>query len=517
MSEASPTPVVGVRVDRDGIHFSPGTTLPGSLDVQVEGHRVCSVAPQRAAPGGDGHRSVPWPSGLLGFLEGSAQVVIVEHTSGRVVHAAHIAFTTARRRVAVVDDEGHPIAFDKWGQPGRAFESEDPGAGARLATMVAALIADVSASTGTPAFAAYGTLLGAVRAGRLIGHDFDADVAVLGSSWHPADVALDSFRLQRQLAARGWQTHRPCDSMYQVRASVSAEKGLPYIDVFPAYLREGVFEIPPLCHGPLEQDQVEPVGHVTLEGIDLPSPADPEAVLALTYGPSWRTPDPAFRFEMDREYQRRMHGWMGNHLARPGRWRRWHRENESADAEPSDFAVWVADRLRPGTTVLDVCCGTGADTTFLAEHTGSAVGLDFATEAVVAASRAGDATFHDVTVYDLRALLARTLTTAQRPGPKALYCRLGLDALGDSGRSNLLLACRTLLLGGGRSYFEVRARRGNPFRRNRRAPWNAVVDLDALLLDLHDRGGVVVEQETVPGPEPVWGAPTDLVRLVAQW
>ncbi len=108
-------------------------------------------------------------------------------------------------------------------------------------------------------------------------------------------------------------------------------------------------------------------------------------------------------------------------------------------------------------------------------------------------------------------------STAQRPGPKALCCRLGLDALGDSGRTNLLLACRTLLLGGGRSYFEVRARRENPFSRARRAPWNALVDLDALLQDVRDRGGVVVEQETVPGPDPLWGAPTDLVRLATQW
>lgn len=519
--------MTGAWVDRSGIHFAGGDVLPASMDVLLEGHRVCSVDPARSRTAQDGTRWLPWPAGLVGFLEGSAHIVLREHVSGRVVMDEDVVLSPAAGRVSVVDAEGHPLAFDKWGQPGRAFENADAESGTRLATAAAALLREVDDILGVPSFVAYGTLLGAVRTGHLIGHDFDADIAYLGNGWHPADVAHTSFRLQRSLAERGWDTHRPCDSMYQVRASSPGRADLPYIDIFPAYRHDGVFEIPPLCRGALEPEQLTPLREVELEGVALPAPADSEAVLACTYGPRWRTPDPAFRFEMSEDYERRMHGWMGNHVARPGRWRRWYREGPGSTESPSDFASWVVERLAPGTSVLDVCCGAGADTLALARHTGHAVGVDFATEALEAAvtaasgpSTAGPAPeveFHDVTVYDLRALLARTLGVAVRPGPKALYSRLGIDALGDSGRANLLLACRTLLRGGGRSYFEVRLRRGNPFPRARRAPWNAVVDVDLLLDEIAARGGTIEEQETVPGPEPERGASTSLLRLVARW
>lgn len=244
----------------------------------------------------------------------------------------------------------------------------------------------------------------------------------------------------------------------------------------------------------------------------------------MTYGSSWRVPDPAFEFELPADFRRQIAGWMGNHLARPGRWRRWHRELAGgvADAGPSSFAGWVAPRLDSGTLVLDVCCGQGSDTIALARRTGRAIGLDYADEALQSARRnaaalGSSAIFHDCTLYDLRATLGRTLEAAAQPGPKALYGRLALDALGDSGRRNVLLAARTLLRGGGRSYFAVRVRRGNPFETMPRAPWAGVVPAAALREEITAHGGTVEVDQTAAGPIPLDGRRTRLGRLVVRW
>ena len=58
---------------------------------------------------------------------------------------------------------------------------------------------------GIDAFPAYGTLLGAVREGRLIGHDSDADLGYVSEHTHPVDVVRESFRLQRALADMGYR------------------------------------------------------------------------------------------------------------------------------------------------------------------------------------------------------------------------------------------------------------------------------------------------------------------------
>lgn len=513
-----------IEVDGAGIAYH-GSQPPvlGPLDVLFDEARVCSVAPERARASRPGVWHSPWPPGLLRYLVGSSRVRLRVHTTGQDVFDEEVCFTEDPDRVAVVDEEGLPLAFDKWDQPGRAFEASHPAAVEELVNSARELLSDLTDGLGLPAFIAYGTLLGAVRDGRVIGHDFDADVAYVSDHTHPADVARQSFWLQRRLVELGWRTERPCDSMYQVRVSRGGAQA-PYLDIFPSYFRDGQFEVPPLARGPLRREQLLPLRPVVIEGVPLAAPADPEAVLALTYGESWRVPDPAFRFEVPPDHARRMSGVMGNHLARPGRWRRWYREDPEVVDSVSDFGRWVSDQLDVGTQVLDLGCGTGADTVALASRTGCAWGLDYAAEALaVGRSRAAEvgapAEFQHTTLYDLRAVLGQALGLTQASeAPPALYARLTLDALGPSGRTNLLLAARAMLRGrGGRAYFEVRTRPGNPFAQRRRAPWAGVVDVEELRADLTARGGTVVHLESVPGPSPQWGAATELSRLVVQW
>ena len=49
---------------------------------------------------------------------------------------------------------------------------------------------------------------GAVREGRLIGHDSDADLGYVSEHTHPVDVVRESFDLQRSLADMGYSISR---------------------------------------------------------------------------------------------------------------------------------------------------------------------------------------------------------------------------------------------------------------------------------------------------------------------
>ena len=69
---------------------------------------------------------------------------------------------------------------------------------------------------GIDAFPAYGTLLGAVRGGKLIGHDSDADLGYVSEHTHPVDVVRESFRLQRALADMGYRITRYSGAAFKV-------------------------------------------------------------------------------------------------------------------------------------------------------------------------------------------------------------------------------------------------------------------------------------------------------------
>lgn len=506
-------------VDAAGIRVASG--LVTALDVFFDGRRVCSVLPTRGELSPDGSHLVAWPRALRACLHGVANVMLREHASGVVVYAGAVRFDDRDERVSVVDESGMPAAVDKWGHLGRSFES---GAGAdagALAEQLKQLLRDMN-EAGVTAFVAYGTLLGAVRRGHVIGHDFDADVAYFSRHTHPADIALESFALQRLLIQRGWETRRARDSMFTVRiqSSSGAVRG---VDVFVAYFFDGTFNLDRWVQGELRPDQIVPLSTVKLEGVALPAPADPESLLELTYGPTWRVPNPTFKFEADPTQARRITGWMTSHRVWWGRWDRWHRDAARAQSPgPSSFAEWVADRLEPETVVLDVGCGRGQDTMLFAQQCRRAVGLDFADQVIESARLAATASgstaiFHPASVYDLRVALGHACALATEKGAKVLYARLTLDALAPRGRRNLWLMARTLLHGGGRAFLEFRDGPGRPPGALATAPWFERVNADLVRHEIAARGGVVEIDQTLPGDTTTTPRTAALRRLVAHW
>ncbi|MGZ4442868.1 MAG: hypothetical protein ACXVXC_06890 [Nocardioidaceae bacterium] len=453
-----------VRADTSGFWMPRGSEEV--LDVYFGDQRVFAVAPDTLVEDGTGVR-VAWPERLVRHLDGRAELRVVEHLTGTEVYAGPLALGESPGPIDFTDSQGRPLAIDKFGVAVRMFDSLDDAVAIALAEKVAALARDVDAF-GVCAFLAYGSLLGAVRDGHVISHDTDADIAYLSRFTHPADVAMESFALERYLTARGWEIGR--DRIGRVWADFEDAAGDDrHIDIFVGTVTDGHFFLDRVVEADLDRSAFEPQSTVTLEGVKILAPADPHALLEATYGPTYLTPDPAFAFDNPLSRERTSRALMGNYRFRRGAWvvhLRPQSEDRSA-RKPSRFARWVArqerDRGSAAYTLVDLGCGASTDAIWAARHGHPSIGVDFAwpmlrTLAGIARRAGLDARFWDVSFHDLRAVVAATAALAGTSGPRVLTCRHVVDVLDIEGRENLWLLARGALRDGGRMYLQWRTR-----------------------------------------------------------
>jgi SAM-dependent methyltransferase len=85
---------------------------------------------------------------------------------------------------------------------------------------------------------------------------------------------------------------------------------------------------------------------------------------------------------------------------------------------PSEFAQWLVDNVTfdPAASMVDLCCGNGRDTYWLAQAVASIIGVDYAAEPLPQAN----ATFVKASLQDF---------ITQQPAPLYVYCRFGLHAV----------------------------------------------------------------------------------------
>jgi SAM-dependent methyltransferase len=455
---------------------STGFWLPAPpakvLDVHLAGHRAFSIAPEIVRVDHSG-AFVPWPPRLQPYVDGHADLRVVEHLTGVTVLQGPIQVGTEDRRIEFLDSEGRPLAIDKFGNAVRTFDDLDQDGATAFARAVAALTRDVDAF-GVCAFLAYGSLLGAVRDGHVIGHDTDADIAYLSNHTHPGDIALESFALERFLQARGWRTQR--ERVGLVHALVEDAAGdHRQIDIFVAIITDDHLFLDRVVEAQLDRSAFEPQSTVLLEGVEVLAPADPHALLEATYGPDYLTPDPAFRFDNPVSRERSSRALLGNYRFRRPHWVRYlSAESENRPPGPTDFARWARQQERRygggGRTWVDLGCGTSTDAIWAARQQYVGIGIDFAAPALrrlagSARSAGVDARFWYVSFHDLRTVLAAGAAMATTPSPRVVTCRLVVDVLDREGRSNLWLLARAALLGGGRMYLQFRTR-GTPADRD---------------------------------------------------
>ncbi|GAB2469960.1 hypothetical protein GCM10027265_18820 [Jatrophihabitans fulvus] len=436
-----------------------------AVDVELNGQRVWSFNPRRDATKDGELWLTEWPKPLRPHLKGRAHVVLREHVSRRVLAEHDATFGDAEKTLAVVDAEGHPLSIDKIGRLGRNFDERDPAIVTGLLDATEKVLTLLSEQSDVTPFVAFGALLGAIRDGKLIGHDVDIDLGYLSKHTHPVDVARESFGLERIFRRAGWDTVRFSAADFKVIAPDIP--GVPdaarYIDIFGGFVADGTFYLMPNVAVPVGDVSILPLGQITLEGRTLPGPADPESLLLATYGPGWVTPDPAFKYKTPRSTVRRMDAWMRNGIANRSHWFPFYNsaKSKSVPTEPSAFARTVAEAEKPGTLILDIGCGTGRDSIWFSKNGFDAIGMDYAPSAVRSATEAAEAqgasaTFKVLNLLDMRQVLGRGAVAAHDPRDKAVYGRFLLHALTPEGRRNLWRFGGLALAGGGRFHLEFR-------------------------------------------------------------
>ena len=523
------TDVSGVRVDDDGITARSVDEVV--LDVVFDGRRIWSFWLQRdGRPSGSSY-VVTWPSALRRFLHGTTRLQLVEHVSGAVAYDEEVRLGVGDDRIAVVNERGLPLGIDKSLRLAQTFDTRSAEHVAPLLDSIEEVLAALR-KAGIDAFPAYGTLLGAVREGRLIGHDSDADLGYVSEHTHPVDVVRESFRLQRALADMGYQISRYSGAAFKVDV-LEADGSVRGLDVFGGFLADGYLHLMGEIRTPFRHEWIFPLGTTTLEGRELPAPANTDEFLTATYGPQWRVPDPAYKFETPASTHRRLNGWFRGTRVKRENWDRTYSRLPSTPpvVEPSDFALWVRDQEGGvPSRVVDIGCGRGVDDLWLARQGASVIGLDYALRgsaaiAGLAADEEVDLDFRSMNLCELRSVLTESARIAQLPGRTVVTARHVADATDKVGRGYLWRACEMMLRGGGRLYLEILLGRGadDPFARDEHLH---VLAMGRVVDELEARGAVVVHRHRLrprrhlqkPKQESPDASPGHRIgRLVVEW
>jgi len=513
-----------VQVDDDGIVASSRTEIV--VDVLFDGRRIWSFWLHRDGQRRNGASFVAWPGALRRFLNGTTTLSLVEHVSGDVLFEQEVTLgdAAAGTRIAVVTEEGQPLGLDKSNRLSQTFDTRSDEHVAPLLDSIEVVLGALKAA-GVDAFPAYGTLLGAVRGGKLIGHDSDADLGYVSEYTHPVDVARESFRLQRSLADAGFQISRYSGAAFKVDV-VEGDGTIRGLDVFGGFLHDGNLVLMGEIRTPFKREWVFPLGTTTLEGRTLPAPADTDRFLTATYGPSWRVPDPAYHFETPRSTHRRLNGWFRGTRVNRAEWdRHWSAaERKGApDLEPSALARWMRDRETDLGTVIDVGCGRGADVLWLASEGVPSTGLDYsprgyATVDKLAHERGLEAAFRPFNLLELRQVLGWGAHLASQPGPRTVLARHVADATDSVGRSHLWRFCEMVLREGGCLYLEFLLPGGGA--KFARQNFLRGLDPELVISELEARGASVVHREELTSNKQPATPESDgrrICRMVVQW
>jgi SAM-dependent methyltransferase len=511
--------LTSVTITDEGLALRGEGDFP--IDVMFDDRRIFSFWLQRDTEARGGDVVHPWPPVLTRFLDGTTELTLVDHVSGTPLHVETVRLGSGSGRIAVEDAQGNPMGLDKSMRLSRLFTSRSAEHLEPLLDAIGSVLGALE-EAGVKPFLAYGTLLGAVRDGTFIGHDSDADLAYVSAHEHPVDAVLESFRLHRRLLAMGYEIVRHSGLAFKVivRESDGSPRGL---DVFGGLMRDGTLYLMGEVGHPFSRDWLEPRSEVTLAGRVFPAPRAPEHLLEAMYGPGWRVPDPAYKFETPRTARLRLTGWFrGTRVGLDARWERFQRTGGHVpDREPSELVKWMLEREPEVRTAVDVGCGSGRDVLWLARRGVESWGLDYFPRDFRGADRRAvkkglPASFEWMNLDELRSVLVMGATLSRKPGPRVVLARHVLEATDGTGRENLLRLAKMVTRGSGRLYLQMRS--SDPESRRAGLPPLALGRFRAQVEGL---GGTVLEEQDLDQHEqPVAGptsAPTPFSRWVVTW
>jgi SAM-dependent methyltransferase len=216
---------------------------------------------------------------------------------------------------------------------------------------------------------------------------------------------------------------------------------------------------------PFEREWIFPLGTAQLEGRAMPVPAQPDKLLAATYGPGWRVPDPAFQFTTPDRTVRALNDWFRG--TQPGI-RHWERRasvmgDKPVRGRPSPLARLVHDSaVELDAEVLDVGAGRGADALWLARQGLSVTAYDYVLRGLEPALQRAqedgvDLAIRHLNLTEWRSVLAEGARLAHAPRPRVVMAQHVVDATSGVGRDSLARLCSMAMRAGGRLHAEFHA------------------------------------------------------------
>ncbi len=454
--------VPGTDISDDGVLVPQGT---GVQVLNLNGEFLWSFTPDRDGRPEHGGVLVPWPKVLHKYLNGSARISLTDPAGEVVIFDDVVVLGDGEGEIAVVDRYGHPVSVDKVGHLQRSFAATNDKIKEEILTGTLRVLDELRDVCGVDAYLNYGALLGAVRDGKMIAHDSDTDLCYVSKYETPADIIMESFRMERTLLQRGWKVLRMSAGDIKLLLPLSDGRQC-HIDVFGAFWVNGVFYQFGNRSGHLEKDSLLPLGTIELDGYTFPAPRVPEDMLVFLYGENWRVPDPSFTYDDPEPGKRRLNGWFRGFRSVMGIWADFHQNiGIGVDArvrpEQSSFAEWVHAELPAGAPIAEVGCGAGRDAVWFAQQGHPVQAYDYsraARQATKALQAEENVSFpvEKLILGELRTTLVTGAELAR--DPRHISARLLLNALEDHERRNLWLLARMALRGhGGELFLEFSA------------------------------------------------------------
>lgn len=370
-------------VTRETIALSAVDPALPSLSIRLDGRRVWT-----APLDGGADARLEWPSELSSRLHGRSRVTIEDPALGTTLAASDVTFDELDERTSIVDRHGRWLAVNKWGRLIRTLEGQET-AGLRSRMLANGVeLVDLLRSWGLEPLVIGGSLLGAVRDGRLLPHDDDLDLTVVWEVDDAIQVVVEHRRLEQRLTRQGYTVVRHSHAHLQITFQHADGAIDHYVDIFATFLIGDLFSQPfPFRNRDLRRDDLLPVRSMDIEGVTLPVPAKPERWLAMAYGAGWRVPDPGFSFDTPASTTRRFDAWFGVFNSGRDHWEQVHGEAPGpADVPaPGVELTRLLEALPEGALALDLGCGDGASTAMLAARFERVVGLDYSLEALALA------------------------------------------------------------------------------------------------------------------------------------
>lgn len=181
--------------------------------------------------------------------------------------------------------------IDQYGRPSKWFMDYDPA-------YLDALVADLKSielifqiEFGLQIFLTYGTLLGAIREGDLIGHDYDIDVSYISRANTPQGILDERARIFNLFDRAGRVGGKPTLGRFMMLSIPGLSGGHDHgIEVFTSFVRDGRYYGYTSAPGTLPADAVEPFRTARLRGVEFCVPGRAEDVLDVIIAPDWRIP-----------------------------------------------------------------------------------------------------------------------------------------------------------------------------------------------------------------------------------